>query len=101
MAEVFGDPADFAIEAGLEPDLPPGSAPWGHMRIWCCSTPLGDIDNRHNGLYVTSFVEMADALDLLWAPELEGLDDTATWNFLDGLLYGYHGEVEVPDDRSV
>jgi hypothetical protein len=37
----------------------------------------------------------------LWADELAGLDDVAAWNFLDGLLYGYHGDVEWADTRTL
>ena len=29
------------------------------------------------------------------------MDDVAAWNFLDGLLYGYHGDVEVQDNRTI
>ena len=49
----------------------------------------------------SEFAWLADNLGSLWADELVGLDDTATWNFLDGLLYGYHGEVALADNRSL
>jgi hypothetical protein len=103
MTHVFGDRSDFAIEAGVEPDLNPPSAVWGHMCVWCRGMPLGDIDERHCCLNHarTSFRWKARHLDELWAPELVGLDDLATCNFLDGLLYGYHGDVELRDDPTV
>lgn len=109
MAMIFGDRDDFAIEAGTEPHLKPPSAVWGHMRIWCCGVPLGDIEELHCALY-GAYCEFCDLLspvhgemkiDRLWAEELIGLDGVAAWNHLDGLLYGYHGDVELPDDRTV
>jgi hypothetical protein len=72
------------------------------MCIWCRDIPLGDISDRHcclAGAY-SGFRDLASNIDHLWAAELVGLNDVATWNFFDGLLYGYHGFVEVPDDRS-
>ena len=109
MAEVFGNRDDFAIEAGTESYLKPPSAVWGRMCVWCCGVPLGDIDDRHCALYpaycgfrsLLSPVHGEPKIDRLWAEELAGLDDVAAWNFLDGLLYGYHGDVEVPDDRTL
>jgi hypothetical protein len=100
---MFGDPSDFAIEAGVEPDLVAPSSVWGHMRIWCGGFPLGDIEDRHCALY-PSYLALRwrrDHLEELWEQELDGLDDLATWNFLDGALYGYHGDVEIVDDRSL
>jgi hypothetical protein len=99
----FGDPADFAIEAEVEPDLKPPSAVWGRMCVWCRGVPLGNIEDRHCALYPAygAFRGLESYLDRLWAPELAGLDDVAAWNFLDGLLYGYHGDVEVRDHRSI
>ena len=51
MAELFGNPADFAIEAGVEPDLRPGSAVWGHMRVLCGGAALGDIEERTRAVH--------------------------------------------------
>jgi len=102
VTEVFGDPADFAIEAGGEPDLQAPSAVWGHMWVWCRGVALANLDDRHCALYTAykSFEWMSGQLDDLRDPELEVLDATAAWNFLDGLLYGYHGDVELTDDRT-
>ncbi len=102
MAEVFGNRDDFAIEAGVEPDGHTVGTVWGHMCVWCLGVPLGDLDDRYCGLYhaYSEFAWLADNLDRLWADELAGLDDVAAWNFLDGLLYGYHGEVELSDTRT-
>lgn len=103
MTQLFGEREDFAIEAGVEPGLKPPSAVWGHMCIWCRGVPLGDIADQHCALYHSyrSFDWLVSRLDELWTPELAGLDDVAAWNLLDGLLYGYHGDVEVPDDRTL
>jgi len=100
---MFGDPADFAIEAGVEPHLAAPSSVWGHMRVWCNGQPLGNIEDRHCALYPSylAFDRMGTHLEDLWDDELGGLDDRAAWNLLDGALYGYHGDVEVEDDRSL
>lgn len=108
VAEVFGDRHDFAIEAGVEPELKPPSAVWGHMCVWCRGAPLGDIEDRYCALYpayrgfrsLLSPVHGEPTLDRLWAEEFAGLGDLAVLDFLDGLLYGYHGDVEVPDERT-
>lgn len=103
MAEVFGDRADFAIEAGVEPEGHTAGTVWGHMCVWCRGVPLGDLTDRHCGLWhsYSAFAWLAENHTTLWADELVGLDDLAAWNFLDGLLYGYHGDVEVKDDRTL
>jgi hypothetical protein len=103
MATIFGNQADFAIEAGVEPDLKSPSAVWGHMCIWCRGVPLGNINDPYCCLYGSycGFREVASHIDRLWAEELVGLDDVAAWNHFDGLLFGYHGEVEILDDRSI
>lgn len=103
MAILFGDREDFAIEAGVEPGLEPPSQVWGHMCVWCRGVPLGNLASLHCGLSHAhdSFRWLAAHVDELWAAKLTGLDDAATWNFLDGLLYGYHGVIELPDDRTI
>ena len=105
MTTFFGDPADFAIEAGTEPGGHTATHTWGHICVWCRGVALGDINERQCGLYhaYTEFHWRADDanLDKLWADELVGLGDVAAWNFLDGIGYGYHGEVELPDDDSL
>lgn len=100
---LFGDPSDFAIEADVEPNLEPPTAVWGHMCVWCHGEALGDISDLHCSLYPSylEFGDLAASLDRLWADELVGMDDISAWNFLDGLLYGFHGEVEILDDRTV
>lgn len=101
--EMFGDPADFAIEAGVEPHLVAPSAVWGHMRVWCRGNALGKIDDRHCALYTShqAFDWMSAHLEDLWDDALNGLDDRATYDFLDGALYGYHGDVEIEDNLSL
>jgi hypothetical protein len=103
VAEVFGDRADFAIEAGVEPDLHTDATVWGHMCVWCRDVPLGKLEERYCGLYpaYSEFAWLADNLGSLWADELSGLDDMDVWNLLDGLLYGYHGDVELSDARTL
>jgi hypothetical protein len=103
VADVFGDRADFAIEAGIEPDKHTDHTVWGYMCVWCHGVALGDINERYCSLYpaYANFDWLADNLGSLWADELVGLDDVAAWNFLDGLLYGYHGDIELPDKRTL
>lgn len=103
MAELFGSRAEFAIEAGIEPDLCPPSTVWGHMCVWCRGIALGDIEDRYCGLgsAYERLGEVVSSIDHLWAEELVGLEDVAAWNFLDGLLYGYHGDVELADARTL
>ena len=102
MSEIFGDRDDFAIEAGVEFDRHTAGTVWGHMCVWCRGVALGDLKNRYCGLYHAyyEFAWLADNLGTLWAIELAGLDDLTTWNFLDALLYGYHGDVELLDTRT-
>lgn len=99
----FGDPRTFSIEAQLEPDLQAPSAVWGRICIWCDGTPIGDVAEQHCALYPSyqGFSELLTTLPSLWRTEFEGLDDTALWNVLDEKLYGFHGDVELDDDRSL
>jgi hypothetical protein len=99
---IFGDPQDFAIEAGVELSLDPPSSVWGFMRVWCGGVPLGNIGERFCALYPSSlaFAWLSTHLDELWDDALTGLGDGAAWDLLDGLLYGYHGEVEIEDERT-
>ena len=94
---IFGDPADFAIEADVEPDLTPPSAVWGHMCVWCRGRRLGNIDELHCCLHhaARSLLWCAINLDALWSNELAAFNDIQQWNFLDGLLFGYHGEIAL------
>ncbi len=102
MTAVFGDREDFAIEAGVEPDNQTAGSVWGHMCVWCRGVALGNIDERYCGLFhaYQEFDGLAENLSSLWATELVGLDDVAAWNFLDGLLYGWHGDVRLSDERT-
>jgi hypothetical protein len=43
---LFGVPADFAIEAEVDPGLQPLSAVWGSMCVWCRGRALGDLSER-------------------------------------------------------
>jgi hypothetical protein len=102
VAEMFGDPADFAIESGVELDRHTPATVWGHMCVWCRGVALGDIDDRYCCLYgaYAGFACLAVNLGNLWAEELARLDYMAAWNFLDGLLYGCRDDVIVEDDRT-
>ena len=73
------------------------------MCVWCGGVALGDVGDRYCALYPASchFRWLAEHLNELWDEQLFGLDDVAAWNFLDGLLYGYHGDEEVKDTRTL
>jgi len=73
------------------------------MCVWCRGVSLGKLHERYCGLgyAVERFAWLADNLSSLWADELDGLDDIAAWNFLDGLLYGYHGDIELASTRTL
>jgi hypothetical protein len=99
---LFGDRSDFAIEVGVEKDLPLPSQVWGHMRVWCGGHALGKFEDPYCALYPSyeEFTWMGAHLEELWDEVLSGLSDQAIWNVLDGALYGYHGDVEIADGLS-
>ncbi|WP_028605802.1 hypothetical protein [Ottowia thiooxydans] len=99
----FGVKEAFAIETMSEPALQAPSAVWGRMRIWCEGERIGDYDEGFCALYPSycGFKQLASSLSHLWCTELNGLTDIQLWNHLDGLLYGYHGDVELQDDRTL
>jgi hypothetical protein len=103
VVSVFGDPSDFAIEAAVEPDLPPGSAVWGRMRVRCGGAALGNIDERHCALYPAycAFRDLVTIVDRLWAEVFEGLDDGAIFDMLDRLLYGGRFDSPVQPPSSL
>jgi hypothetical protein len=98
----FGDISDFAIEAEVEPDISPPSSVWGRMCIWCRGEPLGNLSEPYCGLGAAAyeFRWLRCHLTDLWDECLEGLDDRDANDFLDGLLYGYRGGVEIEDERT-
>ena len=98
---LFGSKDNFAIETMIEPDLKPPSTPWGRMCIWCNGVAIGDIDEEHCGLEVFGILSsLITQLNDLWLDEFEGFSDLELLNYLDGFLYGYHGDVEIIDNRS-
>jgi hypothetical protein len=100
MTHLFGDRQDFAIEAGLNKSEFLSRIVYGHMCVWCRGVPLGDIEEPHcmiggAGGHFRRLVDPVDGklpVDGLWVEEFEGLDDVAVWNFLDGLLWEWHGD---------
>lgn len=100
---LFGNPAEFAIEAMLEPDIQPPSSVWGRMQVCCGGVSLGDFTEPCCALYPSyvGFKDMSAALPALWRPEFDGLTDLELADKLDLLLYGCRGDKYVEDDRSV
>ncbi len=100
---IFGNKSDFAIEAMIEPDLAPPSRPWGRLCVWVAGHQIGDYEEPHCGLGgpCENFKETCVELNDLWEDAFANMTDVELWNFLDGLLYGYHGHVELDDQRSI
>lgn len=99
---LFGNPAQFAIEAMLEPGIQPPSSVWGRMQVWCQGVSLGDFTNPCCALYPSyaGFRVMCAVLPTLWRKEFEGLSDLELADKLDLLLYGHRGDEYVEDERS-
>lgn len=99
---LFGSKETFAIEALSEPDLVPPSAVWGRMQVWCEGASLGDIAEQHCALYPAylGFKALRQSLPSLWLQEFAALSDTELCNHLDGLLFGFHGDVQLEDPRT-
>ncbi|MES2072012.1 MAG: hypothetical protein V4488_16770 [Pseudomonadota bacterium] len=100
---LFGLPTAFAIEAISEPTLKIPSAVWGRMQIWCQGVALGDFSSEHCGLYdaYDGFKSLETTLLKLWRQDFEGISELEILNLLDERLYGYHGDVEIEDSRTV
>lgn len=97
---IFGSTETFAIEAMTEEGLAPPSAAWGRMRVWCQGTSMGDFSDEHCGLPYSHFLNLNEDLSSLWLPEFESMSALDLCNHLDGLIYGYHGDVELNDART-
>ena len=97
---IFGNKLDFAIESIIEKDLKKPSHPWGRMCIWVEGCSIGDFEDSHCGLYPAyeGFIESCKDLNTLWCNEFKSLSRREIWNFLDGRLYGYHGNEEIDYD---
>jgi hypothetical protein len=100
---MFGNPSEFAIEAMIEPDLVPPTTPWGRMRIWCQNVSMGNIEDEHCGLdhAFDSLNEIAKNIDSYWLDEFASMEPIEIIDLLDGALFGWHGDVELEDDRSL
>lgn len=100
---LFGIREVFAIEAMSEPALQPPSAVWGRMQLWCQGISIGDFSDEYCALYGSylGFKTLSQCLPGLWKPEFDSLSDVALWNRLDELLYGFHGDIQLEDNRSV
>jgi hypothetical protein len=99
---LFGSKATFAIEAMIEPHLRPPGALWGRMCIWCDGVSIGDINEEHCGLVAFyNLASLAATIDDLWLQEFNELNDLDLWNYLDGILYGYHGDIQIDDNRTL
>jgi hypothetical protein len=87
---IFGNPADFAIEAeddGLPTDLKGILA--GHMRIWCNNSSIGDFGEKQSCLWHSqqALAKIAADLSAITNPELWNLGDEDLWDRFDQALY--------------
>lgn len=100
---LFGDRSTFAIEAMVESHLQAPSAVWGRLCIWCEDVCIGNFAEEHCGLYDSydGFRSLLANLRSLWRAEFANLSDRDLWNLLDEMLYGYHGDVAIEDDRTM
>lgn len=99
---LFGDPADFAIEVGLDRFSRPVGGVWGHMCVGCGGVALADIRNTHCALYVArcAFADECERVDELWDESLRTVPETHRFDFFDGYLFGCHGDLPWGDERS-
>ncbi len=101
---LFGDRETFAIEVHAD-EIAGTQVPsvWGRMRIFLNGSSVGDINELHCGLggTVECFKSFLPVITSLWKEEFDSLSDRDLWNFLDEKLYGFRGEVEIEDKRSI
>ena len=85
------------IEVGLKKP----STPWGRMCLWVENHAIGDFDEPHCGLdsALSGLDEACKELSTLWCDEFNGLSCRQIWNYLDGRLYGFHGNEEIIYDE--
>jgi len=90
---IFGDPADFAIEAYNEPSGPEWGG-FGRMCIHIQGTVLGDIRENHCSLFGAAhrFRELPSSIETLWDERFAGRSDVEIFGILDRALYQDHGE---------
>jgi len=87
----------------VEPELVAPSHPWGRLCVWIAGTQIGDFDDPYCGLSPCDggFQEKCEELNELWENKFIEFSDIEIWNFLDGLLYGYHGNIELDNDKTL
>jgi hypothetical protein len=100
---IFGNTSEFAIEAVIESGIKAPSAVWGRMRVWCQGQTIGDFNEPFCALYpaYVGFRDLLITLPTLSWTGIESMTNGDIWNFLDGLLYGYHGDIQIQDDRAL
>ena len=106
MDRMFGDPNEFAIQAGLDTDGSLSSVLWGHSCLWCRGVPIGNINKLFCGIgfgdRLQKWLEPVAGQPViagLWADEFEGLSARDLWNFLDERLYGCRDDEIIETDQ--
>lgn len=99
---IFGNKKDFAIEVMIEPDQESPTSIWGRMCIWVSNTQVGNFNEPYCNLCAAcdDFEDTSKNINSLWSSKFENLSELQVINFLDEKLYGYHGEIEVEDNRT-
>ncbi|MDB6023133.1 MAG: hypothetical protein JWQ04_2990 [Pedosphaera sp.] len=90
---IFGEPADFAIEAYHEP-YGPEYGGYGRMCIHMQGTRIGDIRENHCSLFAATarFRELLNNIETLWDESFAGLPDAELFGSLLHALYEDHGQ---------
>jgi hypothetical protein len=92
----FGDPALFAVELALEPELSMrflGSEPLGRIRVWVDGKSFGRLDEPSCS-FAALLEELATICDdkyVAWHRSLESKIAAAKFQILDDLLFGPNG----------
>ncbi len=99
---IFGNKKDFAIEVMIEPDQEPPTSIWGRMSIWVNDVEIGNFNERYCNLCSAcdDFESTSSYLNSLWSKKFNNKSDLQIINFLDEKLYGYHGDIEIEDNRT-
>jgi hypothetical protein len=84
---IFGDIADFAIEAQRDPVACNGV--WGRMCVHVQGLCFGDIHEKNCALYpaTKTFRRLYPTIEDLWDPSLDGLPDAGIFSLIDLALY--------------
>jgi Immunity protein 42 len=98
---IFGDPADFAVEAFHEP-LESRFRGFGRLCIHVQGLALGDIEEEHCSLFHSAddLERLAADAAGLWDASFEGHSDKSLFELLAYTLFDYHGQTDAEIDQA-